>query len=233
MKKNKLIGILTICIASVTLLVMLTSKNWQSPEHREFKATALLSNSEQTKKGPELGIFGSWSFYTPAKSESIDKWNPQTGKVIFQVRSDGGDTNFLVAKKRARGKKDERWEFPGGRVDHHETTIQATLRELREEDPSQTLYYIFLNTLKQNNRSLAYKKLELANGEKHLIFMLCLQEEDLRPLLQLSQAKYPLSKEIYEFSLIPIEKLDMKKKKTRKLWTSKSVKILKSLRASA
>ncbi|MFK7826904.1 MAG: NUDIX domain-containing protein [Oligoflexales bacterium] len=233
MIKSKLIIISCISLTCLGILVAFVANSWYQPVGLAKDAIkTTLSESDQIKLASKLGIIDSWTPYTPAMNESIDKWKPETGKVIFQVKLAEGELRYLVAKKRARGRKskDECWEFPGGRIDRNETALQATLRELREEDPTQTLYHSFLNAYKQNESTIEFKALKLANGERHVVFKLNIYDAELAPLLQLSKAKYPLSKEIYEFLHIPIEKLNTKKKAFRKLWTSKSRKILKSLR---
>ena len=226
MTKNKLITILSICLAGLGVITLVFINDAQrEPNTHPRKMITTLSWSEQTKLAKQIGIWGSWTSFEPSLNESIAAWQPETGKVIFQVTDDQDSLRYLVAKKRAGRKKskDGLWEFPGGRVDPRETALQATMRELQEEDPTHALYQSFLESSKNNHKNISFKKLELAKGERLIIFIINIEENHIAPLLQLIQIKNPLSKEIYEYALLPIEQLDLSKKSIRKNWTSKSI----------
>ena len=235
MTKQKLITISSICLLGLAafFLMKLNNEEQASKISGVQAISPTLNWSQQTKLAKQIGIWGPWDQYDPALNDAIDSWHAQTGKVIFRVTGDEENLRYLVATKRARNKKSKNglWEFPGGKVDPRETTLHATQRELQEEDPTHALHNSFLNATKFNHQNLFYKKLALRNGEKLVIFMLEISEGELEPLLRLSLVKNPLSKEIYDYRLLPIEMLNIKDKSNRNQWTAKSIKILKALRA--
>lgn len=186
----------------------------------------------------ELGLGTQWQRFTSSGLSEIRQWQAETTKAIFELSRD--DELFYIAdEKRASGRqgsrKDQLWEFPGGRIDPHEDALSALLRELSEEDSSGVLHEVASRTLQEATQgtvasSVYYRNIRLKTGEPHTLFRFAMSESEWQRLSLYWRNPARINPEIYGFALLGLQNLDTRYQETRERWTPKSRKILQALR---
>ncbi|MDD9951207.1 MAG: NUDIX hydrolase [Zetaproteobacteria bacterium] len=139
---------------------------------------------------------------------------------------------LLVAIKKVRGKKrssdprDGRYEFIGGRVDPGESPWEALIREIYEEEPSGILAKKLLQAQQEKTTLSGPSYLKISNQEEVALFFLCMPYRELKGVIEMSN-----SSEVYGYQLTSANQIRYKlSKKQKKLWTPKTLKILKHFR---
>lgn len=176
-----------------------------------------------------------WNTYRKEDEKELEKLKIKTAKAVFVVADKNNNHSYLVSVKKARGgghKKDGKWEFPGGRLNKHETVFKALQREVGEEDDSSILEEQILQVESESPESLCYKIVALEDGSRHAIFAFLLRETDYQKIKRFHTENDVNNHETYRFELIHKNRLEIEEKKNKKAWTPKSLRILRALRES-
>ncbi len=179
----------------------------------------------------KLGLTTGWVLYGNEREAEIKRWKPASSKIIFELKRPPDEYFYLIDVKRTPGRrgedKDSLWEFPGGRNDPGEHPFAALLRELGEEDYSQTLKEAVEEA---KSASLYFRNIELKNGEHHTLFKLSLKEATWEKLARAWKNPPSPRGELYGYDLLALKFLDTKEEDVRDQWTPKSRKLLHALR---
>lgn len=171
-----------------------------------------------------------FALHVEGEHGTFDHWHPQSVKVIFEYPDAGGQTYYLVSRKRPTGRsgtinalhKFDRYEFLGGQLETSEGVWDALEREVLEEDPSGVLVNVLHEAHAGNNRPLAYRNIAIKNGEHHTVFKTTIT------LAEWNQISTNASPETFGFRMVPLKALDPNHL-AKNQWTPKSVKILRAL----
>ena len=175
-----------------------------------------------------------WLNYHKEDERKLKKLGISSVKVIFFLGDKDQKKKYLVSKKKhskRESSKDNKWEFPGGRIDKKEKVFSALKRELKEEDVSKILNKSAREVSKNRPEEIHYKITELKDKSLHVLFLLQLKENFWNNLEEFYTKNKTENHESYGFYLISEEEL-LKAEKNEELWTPKSLKIFKALRKS-
>lgn len=177
-------------------------------------------------------ITSSWSVYEKKTDRLLQEWQPISAKLIFQY-TDKNQIEHLVVSQKRSGKKHKNFllEFPGGKIDPHESVIDGLKREIQEEDPSGILLYNFNQQLKQPLSNVHYLRLRLANQQRHVLFKTTINVENWKQLAKFYKRHNIKNKETFGFYLIE-KKYLIKPFYQKKQWTPKSHQLLKAMTKS-
>lgn len=189
----------------------------------------------ETSKTPKVSLSlggSSWITYDKKQEKKLKKLKLKSTKIIFYASKEKGQKSYLVSQKKhskENSEKDNKWEFPGGKIDKKEKVLSALIREASEEDNSQILSKCIETTLKKEPEQVKYKIIQLKDGTKHCIFLLPLKQSLCSDLETFYKEEQVANHESYGFKLIPEELLNLNKE-NKINWTPKSIKLLKSLK---
>ena len=179
-----------------------------------------------------LDFIGSsiWSIYDKQAEEMINEWQPISAKLIFLCTDDNHITQVVVSQKRSSKKqKNFHLEFPGGKIDPHESVMDGLKREIQEEDPSKVLLKSFNQELKRSVSNVYYLKLRLPNKQHHIFFKTTINIKNWKKLTKFYKQHKLKNKETFGFYLIEKKYLKTPFYKKQQ-WTPKSHQLLKAMK---
>ncbi len=175
----------------------------------------------------------SWNNYKEEDAQELNSLKISSVKAVFILQKES-EHYYLVSHKKARNndpRKDNKFEFLGGKLKKKEDIFTALLREIIEEDYSLVLARQITAVKEQAPNSLCYKIIETSK-ERHAIFVFLMKEDDYKKLLDYYKKNETTSPESYGFTLVHESDLEITKKTKEEKWTPKSVKILAALKQS-